>query len=129
MVPVGTLLSELLEYSGETDWVPDVGFRVIAGGHDRPGGGRSSGSVLKTTAGLVTLPPPTLEERNCIRCGACARVCPRDSCPSPSTSRHVDAIAVARIIREPVYCLWLLFLYLPCKTVSGHPDIAWPGAA
>ena len=47
-------------------------------------------SALLTTAGLVTLPPPTLEERNCIRCGACARVCPSRLMPFA-----IDAAVVA----------------------------------
>ena len=91
VVPVGTLLSELLEYSGGMELVPDVGFRVIAGG---PMTGRAVEDlrvpVTKTTAGLVTLPPPTLEERNCIRCGACARVCPARLMPFA-----IDAAAIA----------------------------------
>ncbi len=46
--------------------------------------------VTKGSAGLVVLPPQSFEEQNCIRCGACARVCPSRLMPFA-----IDAAVVA----------------------------------
>ena len=89
IVPIGTRLSELLDYCGGLDTEQEL--RLIAGG---PMTGRAVTDrdipIVKTTGGLVALPPPTLAERNCIRCGACARVCPARLMPFA-----IDAAAIA----------------------------------
>ncbi len=77
-VPVGTLLSDLLAHCGGIMEDPgDVPTVSIAGG---PMTGlllsRMDVPVLKTTGGLLVLSRPDNTEQNCIRCGACARVCP-----------------------------------------------------
>lgn len=77
-VPIGTLLADLLAHCGG-----------IAGddGNSRPlyiAGGPMTGTLLerldvpvtKTTGGLLAILRPENTEQNCIRCGACARVCP-----------------------------------------------------
>lgn len=74
-VPIGTLLSDLLEHCGGALEGPEPLF--VAGG---PMTGVLLQSldvpVLKTTGGLLAIDRPAPEERACIRCGACARVCP-----------------------------------------------------
>lgn len=85
MVPIGTRYQELIESSG--------GFtiknnRVIVGG---PMTGTSilingevsdlSGSVAKTSSGLVVLRDYTIDETPCIKCGECERICPAGLAP------------------------------------------------
>ncbi len=99
-VPIGTLFSELLEAAGGERssgnlpppfWEKGAPRRLIAGG---PMTGRLLASadvpVTKGSAGLVVLPPQSFEEQNCIRCGACARVCPSRLMPFA-----IDAAVVA----------------------------------
>ena len=99
-VPVGTLFSELLKAAGGEKasgslpppfWEKGAPRRLIAGG---PMTGRLLESadvpVTKGSAGLVVLPPQSFEEQNCIRCGACARVCPSRLMPFA-----IDAAVVA----------------------------------
>ena len=72
-VPVGTLLADLLEHCGGVQGNP----LFVSGGPmtgilldtlDVP--------VLKTTGGLLAIDRQEPTEQSCIRCGACARVCP-----------------------------------------------------
>ena len=97
-VPVGTLLSDLLAHCGgvmdEPDGTPTVYIAggpmtgLLLNGLDVP--------VLKTTGGLLVLPRPDNTEQNCIRCGACARVCPSRLMPF--------AIDNAVISGQPAVC-------------------------
>ena len=79
-VPIGTRLSELLEYCGGA--VGETRYLWIAGG---PMTGAALPSlevpVIKGTTGLVVLDRPENRESNCIRCGGCARVCPSSLLP------------------------------------------------
>ena len=88
-VPVGTRLSELLEYCGGV--TGDARHLWIAGG---PMTGAALPSlevpVVKGTAGLVVLDRPENRESNCIRCGGCARVCPSSLLPFA-----IDAAVIA----------------------------------
>lgn len=72
-VPIGTLLSDIIAHCGGAQGTP----LFVAGGPmtgillenlDVP--------VLKTTGGLLAISRTEPLENNCIRCGACARVCP-----------------------------------------------------
>jgi electron transport complex protein RnfC len=85
LVPIGTRYSELIELSG--------GFtakrsRLVEGGPMtgtclQIGGKHSelTGSVLKTTSGLLVLEDKHKDESPCIRCGECERVCPAGLAP------------------------------------------------
>ncbi len=99
-VPIGTLFSDLLKAAGGEKssgnlpppfWEKGAPRRLIAGG---PMTGRLLDSadvpVTKGSAGLVVLPPQSFEEQNCIRCGACARVCPSRLMPFA-----IDAAVIA----------------------------------
>lgn len=99
-VPIGTLFSDLLKAAGgekssgnlpPSFWEKGAPRRLIAGG---PMTGRLLDSadvpVTKGSAGLVVLPPQSFEEQNCIRCGACARVCPSRLMPFA-----IDAAVIA----------------------------------
>ena len=99
-VPVGTLFSDLLRYCGGENapnpappafWQEGKTCRMIAGG---PMTGRLlerlDVPITKATSGLTVLPPQAWEEQNCIRCGACARVCPSRLMPFA-----IDAAVVA----------------------------------
>ncbi len=99
-VPIGTPFSDLLKAAGGEKssgglpppfWEKGAPRRLIAGG---PMTGRllesADVSVTKGSAGLVVLPPQSFEEQNCIRCGACARVCPSRLMPFA-----IDAAVIA----------------------------------
>lgn len=100
-MPVGTLFSDLLRYCGGESagqqlpppfWQEGKPRRMIAGG---PMTGRILDAgldvpIVKSSSGLVVLPPQEFEEQNCIRCGACARVCPSRLMPFA-----IDAAVVA----------------------------------
>lgn len=72
-VPVGTLLADLLEHCGGVQGNP----LFVSGG---PMTGilldDLNVPVLKTTGGLLAIDRQEPTEQSCIRCGACARVCP-----------------------------------------------------
>lgn len=79
-VPIGTRLSDLLEYCGGA--VGEDRLLWVAGG---PMTGAALATtevpVTKGTTGLVVLDRPENRESNCIRCGGCARVCPSSLLP------------------------------------------------
>lgn len=93
LVPVGTLLSDLLDHCGGLPDAPEGKKRrvVIAGGPmTGPELDRLDVPVTKATSGLIVLDQPVTKETNCIRCGACARVCPSRLMPFA-----IDAAVIA----------------------------------
>jgi electron transport complex protein RnfC len=85
LVPIGTRFSDLFELSGGytakksrvISGGPMTGTCLqIAGNYDE-----LTGSVDKTTSGLVVLEDSPKEESPCIRCGECERVCPAGLAP------------------------------------------------
>ena len=109
-VPLGTLVSELIDYCGGfKDGVSP--HRLISGGpmmgHPLPG---IDVPVIKGTCGILAL---TREEMNeeapgpCIRCGSCVSVCPCGLVPLELAAfiRHDNLEAATRIgIRDCVSC-------------------------
>ncbi len=82
VVPVGTLLREVLEYCGG---LHDATRQVILGG---PMMGMAQKSldvpIVKGVSGVLALtePAPMIEEEPCIRCGRCLEACPMFLNPS-----------------------------------------------
>lgn len=77
LAPVGTLLSDMLGYTGGCIESDGAVRQFLAGG---PMTGRWLDNLevpmTKTTGGFLVLPSVRDPEQPCIRCGACARVCP-----------------------------------------------------
>ncbi len=85
LVPIGTRYSELIELAGGYTTTKS---RLISGGPMtgsilQIGGNYEelSGSVLKTSSGLIVLEDTPKDESPCIRCGECERVCPAGLAP------------------------------------------------
>ena len=93
-VPVGTLFADLLTHCGGLSAearASGVKPLFVAGG---PMTGKALDNlqlpVIKTSSGLLALPERDIDERNCIRCGGCARVCPSRLMPFA-----IDAAVIA----------------------------------
>lgn len=94
LVPIGTKFSELIGLSGGFETAEN---KVILGG---PMTGACAGvnvkvnelegSVTKTSSGIVVLENDYMDESPCIRCEACARVCPAGIIPFKINHAFID---------------------------------------
>jgi electron transport complex protein RnfC len=94
LVPIGTKFSDLIELSGGFEVTNN---RLILGG---PMTGAClainvkaeelEGSVTKTSSGIVVLENNNEGESPCIRCEACARVCPAGIVPFKINHAYID---------------------------------------
>ncbi|HHT98283.1 MAG TPA: electron transport complex subunit RsxC [Clostridiales bacterium] len=86
MVPIGTLLNDLISESGGISI--DGDNKIIHGGPmtgtciaSNSNGNGLIGGVLKISSGIVVLGDEEIIESPCIRCGRCERVCPAGLAP------------------------------------------------
>jgi len=110
LVPVGTLVGDLIDYAGGL--TGDV-ERIIAGG---PMTGQALGSldvpVTKGTSGIValsrgTVAPALSDDQPCIRCGRCPEACPMGLEPyllATYSGKRLNDAAAERHVVDCIEC-------------------------